>query len=187
MLLLTLRGTPTLYYGDEIGMHDVEIPPELVVDPQGRRSPGFGRDPERTPMQWDAAPNAGFCPPDVKPWLPLAGDYASVNVEAQRDDPTSMLSLVRRLIELRLEHGALTVGTYRALERGGAPVVSYLREHEGDNILVALNFGGRDENLDLPSEAAGAKLLCSTVAERGTLGESKVLKLKPYEGVVLAL
>jgi alpha-glucosidase len=184
MLLLTLRGTPTCYYGDEIGMHDVEIPPSLVQDPQGRRSSGYGRDPARTPMQWDTTPNAGFCPPDVEPWLPVADDYAEVNVEAQRDDPRSMLSLFRHLVQLRREHPALTVGSYRTLEAGDAAVISYLREHEDRRILVALNFGDRDERLEVP---AGAKLLCSTDPERLSVDESKVLKLGPYEGVVLAL
>src|SRR5690606_1763307 len=80
MLLLTLRGTPTLYYGDEIGMEDVEIPPDQIQDPAELNAPGLGlgRDPERTPMQWDDSPNAGFCPPDVQPWLPVAPDYEQV-------------------------------------------------------------------------------------------------------------
>jgi alpha-glucosidase len=93
MLLLTLRGTPTLYYGDELGMADVPIPPERVQDPWEINVPGLGlgRDPERTPMQWSAEPNAGFT--DRTPWLPLAADYASVNVEAQRAEPGSMLAL----------------------------------------------------------------------------------------------
>ena len=182
MLLLTLRGTPTAYYGDEIGMHDVEIPPDLIVDPQGRRSPGYGRDPARTPMQWDATPNAGFT--TNEPWLPIADDYRTLNVEAQRDDPRSMLSLFRRLIQLRREHPALAVGSYTPLETGDAPVVAYLREHEDRRILVALNFGGDGERLDLPADA---KLLCSTDPDRPALDESKVLKLEPYEGVVLAL
>ncbi len=93
MLLLTLRGTPTLYQGDEPGMRDVAIPPPLMQDPWEKNLPGrsLGRDPERTPMQWDATPNAGFT--TGGPWLPVAEDYATVNVATQRDDPRSMLSL----------------------------------------------------------------------------------------------
>jgi alpha-glucosidase len=184
VLLLTLRGTPTLYYGDEIGMTDVPIPPDKVEDPWEKNVPGIGvgRDPERTPMQWDASPNAGFT--TGTPWLPVAGDHAKVNVEAQRDDPRSMLSLIRRLLRLRREHPALAVGSYRQLETGDATVISYLREHEDRRILVALNFGDRDERLEVP---AAAKLLCSTDPERLSVDESKVLKLGPYEGVVLAL
>jgi alpha-glucosidase len=184
MLLLTLRGTPTCYYGDEIGMRDVEIPPDLVVDPQGKRSPGYGRDPARTPMQWDATPNAGFCPPDVEPWLPIPDDHGEVNAEAQRGDPTSMLSLFRRLVRLRREHTALTLGSYEEYETGASPVVAYLREHGGHRILVALNFGDADERVEIP---AGAKLLSSTDPERGALDGSKVLELRSREGVVLAL
>ncbi|HWG86010.1 MAG TPA: alpha-amylase family glycosyl hydrolase, partial [Deinococcales bacterium] len=87
MLLLTLRGTPTLYYGDEIGMRDVPVPPELTQDPQGKFAYEHSRDPERSPMQWDATRNAGFSAGD--PWLPLAADYRAVNVEAARADERS--------------------------------------------------------------------------------------------------
>src|SRR5215211_3467911 len=100
MLLLTLRGTPTCYYGDELGMEDVLIPPEKIQDPPAVNQPEIahivGRDPERTPMQWDASPNAGFSSPDVKDlWLPLASDYQEVNVESQLNDPYSMLNFYR--------------------------------------------------------------------------------------------
>src|SRR5262249_30244917 len=80
MLLLTLRGTPTLYYGDELGMEDVPVPAHLGHDPRGKAPGGHGRDPVRTPMQWDGGPNAGFCPPGVEPWLPVAPDYRERNV-----------------------------------------------------------------------------------------------------------
>jgi alpha-glucosidase len=128
MLLLTLRGTPTLYQGDEIGLRDVPIPPELVQDPWERNIPGlgYGRDPERTPMQWDASPNAGFT--TGTPWLPVADDYACVNVDAQRDDPTSMLTLHRRLIALRRAEPALAVGSWTSVEAEG-DLLAYLREH----------------------------------------------------------
>jgi alpha-glucosidase len=187
VLLLTLRGTPTLYYGDEIGMTDVPIPPDKVQDPWEKNVPGIGvgRDPARTPMQWDVSPNAGFT--TGTPWLPLSGDYTTTNVETQREDPRSMLSLVRRLLRLRREHPALAVGSYRRLESSDAPVISYLREHQESRVLVALNFGEDAERLDLPVDAAGAELLCSTHPERPALDASKVLKLDPYEGVALAL
>src|SRR5919198_758685 len=111
MLLLTLRGTPTLYYGDEIGMPDAVIPPRLVQDPWEKNVPGLGlgRDPERTPMQWDSSPNAGFT--TGTPWLPIAADYQTVNVAVERDDPASMLTLYRRLIALRRATPALAVGS----------------------------------------------------------------------------
>src|SRR5690606_31540544 len=99
--LLTLRGTPTIYYGDEIGMTDVPIPPERVQDPFEIQVPGhgFGRDPQRTPMQWNTKVNAGFS--TASPWLPVGPDADIYNVEAERDDLQSTLSLYRRLLKLR--------------------------------------------------------------------------------------
>ena len=109
ILLLTLRGTPTLYYGDEIGMRDGIIAPEEAQDPQGKNV-GLSRDPQRTPMQWSPAPGGGFS--TGKPWLPLSLEHARCNVELQREDRQSMLGLYRRLIELRRSSPALSVGTY---------------------------------------------------------------------------
>jgi alpha-glucosidase len=119
MLLLTLRGTPTLYYGDEIGMHDVGIPPERVQDPFERNVPGrgLGRDPQRTPMQWSAAKHAGFTAGE--PWLPIAEDFTEVNVEVERDDPASMLSLYTQLITVRRGEPALEVGGFEPVEAWG--------------------------------------------------------------------
>jgi alpha-glucosidase len=101
VFLLTARGTAVLYYGDELAMGDAAVPPDRMQDPWGRHVPEESRDPERTPMPWDGSPNAGFCPPDVTPWLPLTGDADVRNVAAQRNDPTSELHLVRRLLQLR--------------------------------------------------------------------------------------
>jgi alpha-glucosidase len=185
MLLLTLRGTPTLYYGDEIGMHDVEVPPELIRDPQGVRSPGYGRDPYRTPMQWDASPNAGFT--TATPWLPVADEYTTTNVEAQRDDPASMLSLVRRLLRLRKNLPALTLGGYHPLESGNDQVIAYLREDEESRVLVALNFGADSLNLELPLDGAGGEILCSTFPDRTGPLDPRRLELGPYEGVIMSL
>ena len=129
MLLLTLRGTPFLYYGEEIGMTDVVIPRDRIVDIDGR-------DPERTPMQWDATPNGGFT--SGGPWLPM-GDFARRNVRGQRDDPASLLSLYRRLVWVRKRSVALRRGKYRSI-RAPRGVFAYAREAEGEQVLVALNF-----------------------------------------------
>jgi alpha-glucosidase len=99
MLLLTLQGTPLIYYGEEIGMCDVEIPPELVEDPQGKTQPTRNRDVARTPMQWNHGPNAGFT--TGKPFFPIAENYRLVNVESQERDPRSLLAVYRRLIAFR--------------------------------------------------------------------------------------
>jgi alpha-glucosidase len=140
LLLLTLRGTPTLYYGDEIGMVDVPVPHDRARDPWEAREAGKGRDGERSPMQWDASPNAGFCPPGTDPWLPLAPDAGRVNVAAQAEDPDSLLSLSRRLIALRRSHPSLAVG--RFVPFGPTPDGSYaFRRIAGDVALtIALNL-----------------------------------------------
>jgi alpha-glucosidase len=132
LLLLTLRGTPTLYYGDEIGMRDVEIPPDRRVDPWV-----FGnRDPARTPMQWDAA--GSFT--SGEPWLPFAPDHERVNVEAQRDDPDSLLSLYRRLLALRRTEPDLVSGAYRTISTDNG-VLTFAR---GDTITVSINLGSEE-------------------------------------------
>ncbi len=153
MLLLTLRGTPTLYYGDELGMKDVPIPPDQVQDPQERNVPGLGlgRDPERTPMQWSAEAGAGFT--TGAPWLPLAHDYAEVNVEAQRDDPASMLAYYRRLLALRRGSDALATGAFAPVEAAG-DVMAYVRSGADGEYLVALNLGHAPAALDLGGRRA---------------------------------
>src|SRR6202011_2926550 len=112
MLLLTLRGTPTLYYGDEIGMHQVAIAPDQVRDPFEKNVPGIGvgRDGCRTPMQWDATPYAGFSA--STPWLPVSGDFVRENVVNLEADGRSILSLYKALIKLRKKMPQLVSGDY---------------------------------------------------------------------------
>jgi alpha-glucosidase len=167
VLLLTLRGTPTLYYGDEIGMRDVAIPPEKRQDPAGNRVASLNRDPERTPMQWDASPNAGFSPGPVEPWLPLAEDFREVNVAAQRDDPASLLSLYRRLIDLRRREPALSVGSYAPVESNG-DVLAYVRAagERDRRYLVALNLGANADRLDLTTVGIGGRVVIGTDPDR---------------------
>ena len=120
MLLLTLRGTPTIYQGEEIGMVDTPIPPHLVQDPLERNVPGFGlgRDPVRTPMPWSPEPHGGFT--EGRPWLPLHADADVLNVSTQADDPRSMLSLYRALIRLRRDSDVLSIGDLRLSGRDRA-------------------------------------------------------------------
>ena len=112
MLLLTLRGTPTLYYGDELGMTDIPIAPDQVQDPAEKNDPGKGRgrDPERAPMLWLGSPNAGFTAPEAHPWLPIEQDWETKNVMAQAKEPRSMLTLYRKLLQLRRQHDTLHAG-----------------------------------------------------------------------------
>jgi alpha-glucosidase len=188
MLLLTLRGTPTMYYGDEIGMHDVPIPPDRVQDPFERNVPGMGlgRDPERTPMQWDAGPNAGFTAGE--PWLPVASDWRQINLAAQREDPRSMLGLYRRLIQVRRSHAALRVGGYRPVESPDkSEVIAYVRQEGDERILVALNLGSRPFT-SYPTELASGSgvILLSTHLDRE--GEPvREIALRPDEGVIVRL
>ncbi|MBB4153837.1 alpha-glucosidase [Sphingomonas jinjuensis] len=149
VLLLTLRGTPTLYYGDEIGMVDGIIPPDRVMDPRELREPGYGlgRDPERTPMQWDACAHAGFS--TAEPWLPLGPDWQTRNVAAQAADDRSMLALHRQLLALRRAHMALAIGSWQALPAAG-DVLAYERHHGDEAIVVALNLGDTPQPTALP-------------------------------------
>jgi alpha-glucosidase len=188
MLLLTLRGTPTLYYGDEIGMHDVEIPPDRVQDPFEKNVPGkgLGRDPERTPMQWDASENAGFT--TGEPWLPIAGDHRVVNVETERDAPRSTLSLYRRLIDLRRGEPALEVGGFEPVSAEG-DVLAYVRRADqgGSDFLVVLNLGPEPHVLRAPEWFRGGTVAVSTHREREGAWIPGDVELRGDEGVVVRL
>ncbi|MGH3089639.1 MAG: alpha-amylase family glycosyl hydrolase [Rubrobacteraceae bacterium] len=179
MLLLTLRGTPTIYYGDEIGMTDGDIPPELERDPVAKTVPGFGRDPERTPMQWNASENAGFS--DGEPWLPVAENHREINVEAQQKDPYSMLTLHSKLIALRRSEDALSVGSYSLFEVRN-DLLAYVREHDGHRFLVALNFG--DEGSSFETTVRGRIVLSTHLDREGEEIEDGV-SLRPNEGLIV--
>ena len=188
MLLLTLRGTPTLYYGDEIGMQNVRVPPERVQDPFERNVPGkgLGRDPQRTPMQWSAAPFAGFSA--VAPWLPVAPDHAVTNVEAQREDPASMLALHRALLALRRTEPALYLGRFQPVE-GGPEVLAYVRTaRTGErSFLVVLNLGHRPQRINAPSAARGGAVALSTGLDRAGEPVGDTVDLRPDEGLIITL
>lgn len=177
MLLLTLRGTPTIYYGDELGMQDGDIAPEQYQDPQGINI-GISRDPQRTPMQWDASTNAGFSNA-AQTWLPLAADYAQVNVEAEKANPRSMLTLHKRLIELRRSDDRLLVGDYRSYESPAGTFI-YTR---GDTYAVALNLTLDAQTVTLPR---GGEIVLSTHLDRdGATGET--MELRADEGVIVKI
>jgi alpha-glucosidase len=183
MLLLTLRGTPTLYYGDEIGMHDVPIAAHEVQDPFEKNVPGLGlgRDPERTPMQWSAEESAGFT--QGKPWLPVADDFKTNNVEALRDQPTSILNLYRRLIELRRAEPALSVGEFAALP-AGEDLIAYIRKAGERRFLVVLNLGSRERRFNISNLEAQALLTLSTHLDRNRRELGAEIRLRADEGVI---
>jgi alpha-glucosidase len=187
MLLLTLRGTPTLYYGDEIGMADVLIPPDRQQDPWGIRVPGLGRDPCRTPMQWSPAPNAGFSAPQSPGlWLPVAPDYRQVNVERELADPASTLNLYRRLLAYRRATPALQHGDYQPVDGVPENCFVYLRQAGDQQVLVALNFAAHDQQVSLPHPANGSIVL-STFLDREEEAGAGELLLRAHEGVLLEL
>jgi alpha-glucosidase len=184
MLLLTLRGTPILYYGDELGLCDGVIPPECVQDPWEQRVPGLGlgRDPARTPMPWDTSRHAGFT--TGRPWLPLAPEVQTVNVAVERRDPTSMLTLYRRLLALRRAAPALATGAYMPLAAEGN-ILAYRRTDGTQAYCVVLNLGSQPQHFDLREAAGARRIVLSTHLDRtGELVQGD-LTLRADEGVIL--
>jgi alpha-glucosidase len=178
LALLTLRGTPVLYYGDEIGMTEVELRPEHLRDPVGlRRWPkDWGRDPMRTPMQWSRAPGAGFTHGTAVPWLPL-GDFGARNVEDQRADPRSILAFTRDLIALRRRLPDLRAGAYEQLQ---SPAGTWVWRR-GASVAVALNMSGVETRVRGLTGAVAASTDPGRAGER-LAGE---VALAPWEGVVV--
>jgi alpha-glucosidase len=183
VLLLTLRGTPTLYYGDELGLQDVPIPPDRMQDPQGLRiSPEFSRDPQRTPMPWDGTDSAGFT--TGTPWLPLNDDARHRNVAALREDPGSLLLFYRRLIRLRRERAALSIGDFRPIEASG-DVIAYVRHEAGEQIAALLNLGGHPQRVRLPG-LEGTVILGTRPDGEGSRVKEE-FQLRPHEAVLIEL
>jgi alpha-glucosidase len=184
MLLLTLRGTPTIYQGEEIGMTDVPIPPDLRQDPFERNVPGFGlgRDPERTPMPWRAGPGAGFT--TGRPWLPLNADADVLNVARQASDPQSMMSLYRALIVLRRRTEILLRGAFRLLAATDE-VLLYERRLDDARVLVALNMTDRPQSVSI--ETGPRQNLLSTCLDRVGEEAGEEILLRAAEGLVVAL
>ncbi len=182
MLLLTLRGTPTIYYGEEIGMKDVPIAPEQIQDPAEKNEPGLGlgRDPERTPMPWDGSPRAGFT--SGKPWLPLGPDHASVNVATLNASSGSILSLYRQLIELRRNSSALIQGAIDAVEVEGN-ILKYERCQGNKRLAIALNFSHDSARV---SHSPG-QLVLSTHLDRMGEEVGQSISLRANEGIIVQL
>jgi alpha-glucosidase len=184
MLLLTLRGTPTLYYGDEIGMHQVAIAPDQVHDPFEKNVPGIGvgRDGCRTPMQWNATRNAGFSV--ATPWLPLASDFAQENVVNLDADTGSILTLYRALIQLRKQLPQLTSGSYEPVAAQG-DLLLYRRRAEGEALIIALNLGAEPASVTSSAIGFGNEILMSTFLDRKGESIEGVLDLRGNEGVII--
>lgn len=184
MLLLTLRGTPTLYYGDEIGMADAVLPREAVRDPFEKNVPGIGagRDPARTPMQWTGEAHCDFT--RAAPWLPVGANHASCNVHAQSADPASMLSFCRALLTLRRRRAALSIGDYRGLP-GDEHCLVYVRQVGAERLLVMLNFSQDRHLLPLPADFERGRIVISSAMTRRDEAVAGRVELGPVEGVVI--
>jgi alpha-glucosidase len=182
LLLCTLRGTPVVYYGEEIGMRGVPIPAHEARDPQGRRI-GRNRDPERTPMQWNREANAGFT--RGVPWLPLGADAGSANVADQSGDPHSLLSLYRRLLQVRSSDRALLEGDFEMVSHL-APLVAYWRVLGDRRVLIVLNFSGEPHEYEIPGGCAHGEVVLSTFLDREHEAVSRTISLRAQEGVIVA-
>jgi alpha-glucosidase len=180
-LYLTLRGTPIIYYGEEIGMKT--MPPtrkEDVKDPIGRK--GWprekGRDGQRTPMQWDGSENAGFS--EATPWLPVPPTAKIHNVAAEAKDPDSVFAFYKQVLKLRHTNKALMDGTYAALNGNDQNVLSYLRVFKDQVVLVALNMSGAQQKVSFDLSKHGFLSAKSLVATGNSSANGKVVTLDPY-------
>lgn len=177
MMLLSLPGMPFIYYGEELGMTDVTVPPEQRKDPW--RDDNMSRDPARTPMQWDSSLNAGFT--SGKPWLPLSANYPVLNVQNQMKNDRSMLNLYKELIRLRHKKPALRYGNYQPIEAGDK-VLGFTRQYKGDKVAVFLNFSSDEVSVALDDTQVTPIL--STYMDGHLSIDSSQLHLRPNEGLI---
>lgn len=189
LLMLTLRGVPTIYYGDELGMEDVEVPLHLWQDPVMQQKPGSvaGRDPERAPMPWDASPNAGFTAPQAHPWLPLPANYRQLNAAAQMERPDSTLTFYQHLLYLRRNTPALLYGDFAFVDGAPEPVLAYLRQLGDDRLLVLINTAADEQSFDLSHLAPTGSLLLTSLGLDAGLLDLAALHLRPHEGLLVRL
>ena len=179
LLLLTLRGTPTLYMGDELGMVDTDIPADRIRDPAELREPGKGqgRDPERTPFPWQPGPGAGFS--SGTPWLPFGNDTP---MTTQRDDPASMLNLHRQLLALRRQYSALATGAVEAVEAHGA-ILSFRRRDGSATLQIVANTGAEACKINLQN----GEVLLSTQSGRQGVRVAGDFAVHANEGLIILI
>ncbi len=183
VLLMTMRGTPFLYYGEEIGMKNVRIPRSRIQDPVGKRYWPFnpGRDGERTPMQWNDGTHGGFS--ISEPWLPLADDVWEKNVSRQLRDSTSLLRFYMELIALRKKHTALRSGDLAFMDMH-PDVLVYRRSVDGESAIIVLNFSASPKRIDKNVLNASFSVLLSTHRKNGAVIREMEL-IHPWEATVL--
>ena len=188
-LLMTLRGTPFIYYGEEIAMRDVAIPPEESVDPPASVvEPDFDwwdRSQSRTPLPWSAEHGFGFT--DGRPWLRFGPDSATRNVATQRADPDSVLACYGRLIQARIEQSSLQDGSLQIIDAGDPSVLAYRRLGSGPEVLVLIAFEAAGSTISIPAPAAGETWRPIAGTHRDLPGElrpGRAQQLRPYEAIV---
>ncbi|MBI1740645.1 MAG: alpha-glucosidase [Acidobacteriales bacterium] len=180
---LTLRGTPIMYYGEEIGMENNDPKrKEDVKDPIGRTGwpQEIGRDGERTPMQWNTGVNAGFS--KKEPWLPVPPSYKTHNVATESKDPNSVFSMYKKVLALRHTNEALLEGNYTALNEDDANVMSYLRSYKGKAVLVALNMSSSPQKVKFDLTGLGFRFhqLAPLVTTSQTSAKGLEVTLEPF-------
>jgi alpha-glucosidase len=185
VLLLTLKGTPFVYYGEEIGMKNGSIPRNMICDPLGKKYWPFyaGRDRARTPMQWNGTKSAGFTV--EKPWLPVHADYMQTNVLVQMNDTSSLLYVYKNLISLRREKNLLRDGDIHFSLKGRHGVIAYFRENEQFRIFIVLNFLNKTRRMHIHGKKGQWKVLFSTHRSVREHFSRLEMTLYPYEATVL--
>ncbi|HPE58076.1 MAG TPA: alpha-amylase family glycosyl hydrolase, partial [Bacteroidales bacterium] len=183
MLLLTQKGTPFIYYGEEIGMQNTKLKRSQLKDPLGKRYwPIYrGRDKTRTPMQWSNDTYGGFS--SSEPWLPLNKDADYINVKSQSQDPSSLLSFYKSIIQLRRKYNALIIGYWIPLQRGEHEIIAFYRIHKDKKLLIVLNFSNKATSR-INITASRFKVLFSTHRISGEYFETFPLHLSPYEATI---
>jgi glycosidase len=202
--MLTLRGTPFLYYGEEIGMTDMYL--EAIEQFRDKKAiwyydtaiaqPGAtlkdalayanqsSRDKSRTPMQWTDAPNAGFCPSDIDPWLPVNPNHASgINVADQLNHPSSLLTFYQQMLQLRRWTPALSAGDYVPLHQDSEEYLAFLRRSPGDNqtCLVVLNMSEQRHKISFDLPYSSARVLFSSHIRDGDTDNLATIFVAPFE------
>jgi alpha-glucosidase len=187
MCQLSLRGMPFIYMGEEIGMENAVLQKEEIRDTFEINSPGLGlgRDPQRTPMQWDQNAYAEFT--DTKPWLPVNDNYSEINVRQQTDDKESTLSFYKHLIKVRKHFTPLREGSYIPLASPAENVLLYLRQSNDEKVLVILNFDEKSKMISLP-EFSG-KIICDSLllSREGEHVHFDKYDLQSNEGIIVLL
>jgi len=207
-LLLTLRGTPFLYNGEDIGMtdlylteirqfrdllgvwyyqaqvKDLGLAPEEALEKAARLT----RDKNRTPMQWSQHNNGGFCPADVQPWLPVNPNYSTgVNVQDQAQDPESLLYFCRHMLRVRKNTPALIAGSYKPYHPMNRKVLAFFRQIPGQTCLVVLNFSGLAAGLVLPKGSDHLHVLYSSHLLGGDVKNGKRIRMAPFGIAIFTL